>query len=194
MSRAAVLLLALAAIRAPAATAYVSDDLLLTVYAQTENQGERLTTLHSGAVVETLGTEGEFTQVRLANGITGWAKSSYLTTREPAVLRIKQLEEELDRSRASPSGQSEAAARSELEQLRHTLEDKQQELDALRARAPAQGPAEQPPSQAAAAPLGIGIGWLTGVSVLLAAGAGFGAGYATLARRIRTRFGGIKVY
>jgi uncharacterized protein YgiM (DUF1202 family) len=192
--RVAVLLLALAAVRAPAATAYVSDDLLLTVYAETNNQGQRLTTLHSGAVLETLGTEGDYTQVRLADGITGWAKSSYLTSREPAVLRIKKLEEELDRARASPAGQSEAAARSELEQLHHTLQDKQQEIDTLHARAQTQGSTASPPARADIVPVGAGGGWLTAVLVLLAAGAGFWLGYATLARRVRTRFGGIKVY
>lgn len=194
MRVAAVLLLALVAVRASAATAYVSDDLLLTVYAETNNQGQRLTTLHSGAVVETLGSDGDFTQVRLADGITGWAKTSYLTAREPAVLRVKKLEEELDRSRASPAGQSEAAARNELEQLRHTLEAKQQELDAARARTPATGATASPPARAEIVPAGNGIGWSTGVLVLLALGAGFWMGYATLARRVRTRFGGIKVY
>jgi hypothetical protein len=36
--------------------------------------------------------------------------------------------------------------------------------------------------------------WAWGVAVLLALSGGFWAGYATLARRIRHKFGGIKVY
>ena len=58
-----------------AATAYVSDELVLGVYAEQNQQGQRLTTLHSGASVETLGTSGDFTQVHLGDGTTGWVKT-----------------------------------------------------------------------------------------------------------------------
>ena len=104
-------LLAVLAVSARAATAYVSDELVLGVYAEQNQQGQRLTTLHSGASVEALATSGEYTQVRLADGTTGWVKSTYLTTREPATARVKQLEEELDRSRATTPALAEAAAR-----------------------------------------------------------------------------------
>jgi hypothetical protein len=36
--------------------------------------------------------------------------------------------------------------------------------------------------------------WTWGVAILLALSCGFWAGYATLARRIKHKFGGIKVY
>jgi uncharacterized protein YgiM (DUF1202 family) len=64
-----------------AATAYVSDDLILGVYADQNPQSARLATLHSGASVETLASSGEFTQVRLGDGTSGWVKSSFLVTR-----------------------------------------------------------------------------------------------------------------
>ena len=51
---AALLLALLWRSRAMAATAYVSDELVLGVYAEENNQGQRLATLHSGASVETL--------------------------------------------------------------------------------------------------------------------------------------------
>ena len=91
--------------------AYVSDELVLGVYAEQNNQGQRLATLHSGTSVETLAASGDFTQVRLSDGTTGWVKSAYLTTKEPAIVRVKQLEEELDRSRATTPALAEAAAR-----------------------------------------------------------------------------------
>ena len=53
MKRLAGLLLALPLSVAAAATAYVSDELVLGVYAEENNQGQRLATLHSGAGVET---------------------------------------------------------------------------------------------------------------------------------------------
>ena len=105
MTRSAALALVMAAAslvsavsRVCAATAYVSDQLVLNVYAEQNQQGQRLATLHSGARVETLATSADFTQVQLPDGVTGWVKSSYLTTEEPAAVRVKQLEEELDRS------------------------------------------------------------------------------------------------
>jgi SH3-like domain-containing protein len=191
----AALLLALLAIKSMAATAYVSDELVLGVYAEENNQGQRLATLHSGTQVETLAQNGEFTQVRLSDGTTGWVKSAFLTTNEPAVVRVKQLQEELDRSRATTPALAEAAARSEVERLKLELAAKQVELDAVRGvSAPAAVPAETGPLaaiQAAVAPR-----WpvLAGIGVAIGLGCGFWLGYATLARRIRHKFGGLKVY
>ena len=100
----AALLLALLSIKAMAATAYVSDELVLGVYAEENNQGQRLATLHSGTSVETLAQNGDFTQIRMSDGTTGWVKSAFLTAKEPAVVRVKRLEEELDQARASMAG------------------------------------------------------------------------------------------
>ncbi len=122
MKRLAALPLALLSIKCLAATAYVSDELVLGVYAEENSQGQRLATLHSGTQVETLAQHGDFTQVRLNDGTTGWVKSSFLTTNEPAVVRVKRLEEELDRSRATTPALAEAAARSEVERLKLELE------------------------------------------------------------------------
>jgi hypothetical protein len=174
-----------------AATAYVTDELILNVYADQNQQGQRLATLHSGASVETLSSSADYTQVRLADGVTGWVKSSFLTTNLPAAVRVKQLEEELDRSRATTPALAEAAARSELERLQHELSDTQSQLaQALTARG------DSPVAGAPAAPAARrSIGLLTAACALLAAAAlGFWLGYVTLARRIRRKFGGLKVY
>jgi len=193
----AALLLALLSIKGVAATAYVSDELVLGVYAEENNQGQRLATLHSGSTVETLAQNGDFTQVRLSDGTTGWVKSAFLTTQEPAVVRVKQLEEELDQRRATTPALAEAAARSEVERLKLELAAKQSELDAARAERLA--PVTSPPLklgplaaiQAAAAPR-----WpvIAGIAVAMGLACGFWLGYATLARRVRQKFGGIKVY
>jgi hypothetical protein len=204
-------LLVLWAAKVLAAPAYVSDELVLGVYAEQNSQGQRLATLHSGASLETLGVSGEFTQVRLNDGTTGWAKSAYLTTQEPATVRVKRLEEELDRSRATTPALAEAAARSEVEQLKRELANKQSELDAVNgalvAPAPAPGAPAAAPGIAAtgsgAAPVGIlasvaasgsGLLWIGGAAMLAALAFGFWLGYATLARRVKHKFGGLKVY
>jgi hypothetical protein len=204
---AALLLLALPAALSLAATAYVSDELVLGVFVEQNGQGQRLATLHSGASVETLAVNGEFTQVRLGDGTTGWVKSAYLTTQEPATVRVKQLQEELDRRRATTPALAEAAARSELEQLKAELLNKQAELDAARAAAGAVPTAAVGMSTTVAAAAGPPAGamaligaataahpWTAVAALLAALAGGFWLGYATLARRVRLKFGGIKVY
>jgi hypothetical protein len=190
------LALMLVAANVTAATAYVSDELVLGVYAEQNNQGQRLATLHSGANVESLSVNGDFTEVRLNDGTTGWVKSAYLTLQEPATVRVKQLEEELDRRRATTPALAEAAARSELEQLKRELASKQSELDDARGSPPVPAAGGTTPGGPVA---GISTAtwarsWSWGVSVLLALAGGFWLGYATLARRIKHKFGGIKVY
>ena len=174
---------------AGAATAYVTDELVLNVYSEQNQQGQRLATLHSGASVETLATANDYTQVRLADGVTGWVKTAYLTSHVPATVQVKQLEEELDRSRATSPALAEAAARTELERLKQELAGKQAELDAA-AGAPgrtAAGTVSVPATRS----LGAGVALCT---TLAGIAVGFWVGYATLARRIKRKFGGLKVY
>jgi hypothetical protein len=193
----AALLLALLAARGVAATAYVSDELVLGVYAEENNQGQRLATLHSGTSVETLAQGGDFTQVRLSDGTTGWVKTAFLTPTEPAVVRVKHLEEELDRIRATTPALAEAAARSEVERLKQELAARQSELDAARSGGTSQAAAALPaPGPLAAIQTPAGTLWqlIAGVALVIGLACGFWLGYATLARRVKNKFGGIKVY
>ena len=74
---------------------------------------------------------------------------------------------------------AEAAAHSEVQQLKEQLAAKQAEVDAMRGN-PGTGPARHP--------------YRTVLAVVLALGLGFWLGYVTLARRVKHKFGGIKVY
>jgi hypothetical protein len=172
-----------------AATAYVTDELVLGVYPTQSGQGQRLATLHSGATVDTLAVNGESTQVRLADGIVGWVKSAYLVTSAPATVRIKELQEELDRSRATTPELAEAAERSEVERLTRALAAAQ----SLSAPAAPGGPAPAASTGRAARGAVPHLGWWLS-AVIAASLGGFWLGYAALARRIRFKFGGIKVY
>ena len=181
---------------AQAETAYVSDDLILGVYAEKGQQGAKLTTLHSGVNVEIIARDNEFSQIRLANGTLGWVKSSFLTTREPAVVRVKALEEELSRIKSTTPEMAEAAARSELATLKQQLEAKQKELDAAKGDDAGKA-AAAPETNAVAEKSGAKRGDSIGLAVLLGVvclAVGFAAGYATLERRIRAKFGGVKVF
>jgi hypothetical protein len=191
-----LLVLVAVAVRGVAATAYVSDELVLGVYAEQNNQGQRLATLHSGTSVETLAQNGDFTQVRLADGTTGWVKTAFLTATEPAVVRVKRLEEELDRTRATTPALAEAAARSEVERLKQELAARQSELAAARGGAASPAAPAQPatgPLTAIQAPAET-LWVIAGIALLIGLACGFWLGYATLARRVRDKFGGIKVY
>ena len=203
LSTALLPVLMLAAASTRAATAFVSDELVLGVYAEQNGQGQRLATLHSGASVDTLSVNGEYTQVRLADGTTGWVKTIYLTTVVPATVRVKKLEEELDRSRATTPALAEAAARSEVEQLKRELSNTQAALDAATQLAPTSAAPGAATIGAAAAPAGVLAGiaaaavkrpWMAALPLLAALGCGFWLGYATLARRIKRKFGGLRVY
>jgi uncharacterized protein YgiM (DUF1202 family) len=182
------LLLTLLATHALAATAYVTDELVLGVYATQTTQGQRLATLHSGAVVETLTTNGDATQVRLQDGTTGWVKSAYLTNIEPATTRIKQMQDELDRTRATTPALAEAAERSEVERLTRELAAAQQSAAAQPTPGSGAAPA---PSAPVRSEMHL---WQWVAAVCAALGLGFWLGYAALARRIKAKFGGIKVY
>lgn len=194
MSRRAALALAvpamLIAAGGRAATAYVTDELVLNVYSEINQQGQRLTTLHSGASVETLATSGDFTQVRLSDGVTGWVKSSYLTNQVPATVRLKELEDELERNRATTPALAAAAARSEVERLERELAAKQTELEAARAahREEPHASIPAPPSPRSS------YGGVAAGAAFCAAAGGFWLGYVTLARRVRRKFGGLRVY
>ncbi len=176
-----------------AATAYVSDDLILGVYSQQNQSAERLATLHSGASVETLASSGDYTQVRTADGTTGWVKSSFLVSHEPAAARVKELEDELNRSHATAPALAEAAAQSEAARLQEALAASRAELAALRASLPAAGAAAGGGAGTVLAAVARET-WRYGAAALVALGLGFWWGHAALARRIRKKFGGIKVY
>ncbi len=177
---------------AAAVTLYVTDELVLGVYGEENSGGQRLTTLHSGSSVESISVSGEFTQVRLSDGTIGWVKSSFLTGKEPATVRVKQLEEELARTRATTPALAEAAARSEVERL-------QGELSASRAEA-AQARSAVAAAPGSQIPTGRGLEftwrWCTamGAGFLAALAVGFWLGYAVLERRVRRKFGGLRVY
>jgi len=181
----AALLLALAlADVGRAATAYVTDQLVLGVYAQQSTQGPRLATLHSGTSVDTLAVTGDATQVRLADGVTGWVKSAYLTTDEPATVRLKQLQDDLDRSKATTPLLADTAQRNEVARLTHELAQQSQAVVAV----------SSVPGSVPEAATRFAHPWAWALSVLLALAAGFWLGYAALAHRLKVKFGGIKVY
>jgi len=178
-----------AAPAAPAAdTQYVIEQLAVSVAAQPDGSGEHVATLHSGDAVEVLERQEDRAHVRLASGAEGWVRASYLMAGPPLRAQLAERTQERD------------ALQQQLMQL-------EADLAAARA-APATRPAApaadlpSPETHPADVPLFSGVGggryrpgWaLLSLVTLAALGLGFGLGWRALDRRIRSKYGGLRIY
>lgn len=100
-----------------AETVYVTDKLILGVYGNSDGSGQQIRIVRSGAALEVLERVGRYAKVRTEEGEEGWVKTQYLVTQPPAVLRIKELEDELEALRQTSAEPAALRARNvELEQ------------------------------------------------------------------------------
>ena len=74
---------------------YVSDQLTLKMYKDSA-LSKILPSLKSGDEVEILKRDDGYVQVKLQNGTVGWVKGAYLVKDKPAILRVPELQQELD--------------------------------------------------------------------------------------------------
>lgn len=195
-----LLLCALAA--APAAraeTAYVVEQLVVTVNSAPDASGERIATVKSGERLEVIERVRDEVHVQLAGGKDGWIRASYLSADEPLRPRL-------------------AASTAEVARLKDELGRLQAQLDAARATAgaaPGGGAAASAPAapapaasaeDSASAPQGALFagaaqednprrGWPWALAaVLLALCVGFVLGALVLDRHIRRKYGGLRIY
>lgn len=184
---------------------FVSDKLVLNVYAEAEPGSGRVATIQTGDAVEELERSGTMVRVRLEDGREGWVGASYLVTDEPAIVKLRELQRQ--QPGATPTARVDKVLTDEIAQLKKDNAALKGQVTALQARPapPIAAPAEcevsetrvvEPLIQAAAfptlAPAGSLWGWLA--AMLLVGGASFAGGYQMLARRLRKKFGGLKVY
>jgi len=192
-----LLLCALAA--APAAraeTAYVVEQLVVSVNSVPDASGERIATVKSGERLEVIERLRDEVHVQLAGGKDGWIRASYLSADEPLRPRL-------------------AASTAEVARLKEELGRLQAQLDAARTTAgaaPGGGAAASAPPPAASAedsasaPQGALFagavqednprrGWPWALAaVLLALCVGFVLGALVLDRHIRRKYGGLRIY
>lgn len=177
---------------AEADVVYVTDELRLGLYRTEETSGRALKTLVSGARLEVLERSLMSIQVRTEDGDEGWVKTAYIVTSEPARRRLATVE----------TLQSETAAR---------LADREAELSALKSDHDAlvaeltltrQGVTDLPGLRAENENLKAALNeggirvpllWIFIASMLSLLLGGL-LGYWLLDRRVRRRFGGIRVY
>ena len=74
-----------------AETLFVSDQILLGIHAEANEESPLVDSVPSGTALEVLETAGAFKKVRLPNGKTGWVGSGYLAAKKPASAQVDQL-------------------------------------------------------------------------------------------------------
>ncbi len=117
-----------------AEVAFVTDELLLGLFANENATGKRLKSLQSGEQLEVVQRTSSYAKVRTPDGVTGWVKAAYIVTEKPAKLRVSELErdnqaltkalQEVKQKLAQP----EAIAAEEKAALRSQLERREQQL------------------------------------------------------------------
>jgi SH3 domain protein len=200
-------MLGLASVVAHADQLYVADKLVLNVYAEPDQSSSRVATIETGDAVEALERGENFVRVQLADGQAGWVGANYLIAQPPAIIRLKELQN-------STSGGSSEPARQlteEVARIKKQNSSLQSELVELKKKMvatatsvePVDGVDEPTPAELDAAPafdsppaptIERSYGWAWLIALFVGGGGGFFAGYQTLGRRVRERFGGVKVY
>lgn len=190
----AILMLACAA--AHAEQLYVIDKLVVGVYPEADSETGKLANLETGDAVEMLERADRHVRVRLSDGAEGWVRASYLTAQPPAILRLKELQA----SGATPAAPSPQLTQ-ELAQLKTQNAALLKEVDALKEAAasksaepaPAQLPTEPEPAREHYDPPESSSHWLWLIAVILTGGLGYLFGYQTFARRVRRKYGSVRI-
>lgn len=171
---------------------YVTDELRLGLYTTEETSGRATRTLLSGARLTVLERALMSIRVRTDDGDEGWVKTAYIVTVEPARSRLARVEAEAadTAARLAETEAALAAAKVEADGLTTDLAQAnagitdlpalREEVTTLRA-ALNEGGARVP------------IIWLIAAALLSAVLGGL-IGYWLLDRRVRSRFGGLRVY
>ncbi len=179
-----LLALGLAAGSSRAEPVFVIEQLVVSVSSSPGADGERIAQAKSGERLELIERQGDEAHVRLANGKEGWVKASYISTEEPLQVRLNERTAELDKLRQEAAG------------LREEQTRLQSELTSARA-APSQTSSTpvretvflREPGRQGQTPWGLLMG--LSFSMLLV---GFALGWIALDRRIRRRYGGLRIY
>jgi hypothetical protein len=162
---------------------YVVEQVVVSLNSAADGSGERVAAVKSGDRVELIERAGDSDHVRLADGRQGWLKALYLSADEPLRPRLARSDAEVTRLQAQMS----------------SLEAQLAAAQAL--RRPAAAAAEEAPAAPVSALFAVpevgapGRLWpwvLTGVAAGLATG--FALGWRVLDRRIRAKYGGLRIY
>ena len=183
----------------PVRTLFVSDKLVLNVYSEADQSGSRVASIETGDAVDELERAQGFVRIRLGDGREGWVGANYLTTDAPAAVQLRELQRQQKSANQTDKKSADEIAR--LKRESEALQAQVKELKSAAAAAPAaaddgvlEGASPAPQQFAAAPPPTRSNAWIWSLALVLAAGLAYFAGYQTLARRIRHKFGGLRIY
>jgi SH3 domain protein len=180
---------------AGAESAYVTDTLRLSLYGAADGSGDPLDNLASGAAVEVLERDTNYTHVRTAAGREGWVKTAFLVNTKPARARVAELEAEIAdlKNDVAAARDAQHAAEEQLGKVGHTASTTaptdalQVALDRLRRENRAYE--ERFETYRSTLP----VAWVVVALVVTLVG-GFAAGLWWLDSLIRRRHGGFRIY
>ncbi len=186
---------------------FVSDKLVLNVYSEPVQGSERVATIQTGDAVEELERSDKMVRVRLEDGREGWVGASYLVDDAPAIVRLRELQRQQPTAAAPRIDKAAAEESARLKKENAALRTQNGELQsrvtslsaAVAEREQAQAVETSMPdttmeaaSLASAAPSGGVFGWVA--AIMFVGAVSYASGYQTLARKLRKKFGGLKIY
>jgi len=166
---------------------YVIEQLVVTVSSVPGGSGERVATLRSGDRVELLERQsGGEAHVRLANGAEGWGKAAYLSPELPLQRRLAVRSAGVEKLK-----QDVSRLESDLAAARVAASTPAPTVEPAAASLPEHDPAffMTPADQPRRAVWPWALGWSMAALAL-----GFVLGWRMLDRRIRRKYGGMRIY
>lgn len=115
-----------------AASLYVTDRVLLGVHQQPAEDSAIIQSIPSGTAVQLIEKEGDFTKVKLVNGVEGWVSSQFLMNEQPSTARFDKLFSENQKNMETLKSVNETLAkrerdlqilRDELSNAKHTIKE-----------------------------------------------------------------------
>jgi SH3 domain protein len=206
----------LVASQARAETLYVIEQLFVSVNAAPDGSGERVGQIKSGDPVELIERQDEQAHVRLASGEEGWVKASYLSPNLPMNKQLAAKTEELEKMRKEKA-QLETDLAAAKKAATAAAAAARNPPAASATPAPAAAAPTPPASTVEAAPPSGPVSetaspgapplfpessvmpsrptwlWAVGCSIVSLA-IGFALGWRLLDRRIRAKYGGLRIY
>ncbi len=197
-----LLTLAVAGAAAHAEAVYVIEQLVVSVASSPEADAERIGQVKSGDKLELLERQGDEAHVRLPNGKEGWLKASYLSTEEPLAPRLNERTAELEKLK-----QESAKLKEDVSRLQSQLAARPRAVASATPPASSSAsnqtealspPAPVPPRETVFLrqpdrPGQTSWAFLLGIAVVMLL-IGFVLGWVTLDRRIRQKYGGLRIY
>ena len=179
--------------RASAESQYIVEQVVVSVSATPDGNGDHVGSVHSGERVEVLEHDEDRVRIRFGSGQEGWIKASYVSSDPPLRQQLDARAQELEQLH-----KENAALQARIGELQRAATPAPASPAAQNpaANPPAADPAAQDPPMLSRAPPEAGhpaVVWLVSTA-LVALACGFGLGWRVLDRRIRKRYGGLRIY